>query len=95
MTGWIILYWIMAIIANRGVKTFTTITKYGVLIGTLIPLAVMIILTIVWLCQGHTPAISMAPKQLIPKWNGMSTLALAAGVFFSYTGIDENAAFIK
>ena len=37
----------------------------------------------------------MAPKQLIPKWNGMSTLALAAGVFFSYTGIDENAAFIK
>ena len=25
MTGWIILYWIMAIIANRGVKTFTTI----------------------------------------------------------------------
>ncbi|MGE9925202.1 APC family permease [Lactobacillus johnsonii] len=95
MTGWIILYWIMAIIANKGVKTFTTITKYGVLIGTLIPLAVMIILTIVWLCQGHTPAISMAPKQLIPKWNGMSTLALAAGVFFSYTGIDENAAFIK
>lgn len=44
---------------------------------------------------GTYPAISMAPKQLIPKWNGMSTLALAAGVFFSYTGIDENAAFIK
>lgn len=84
----------MAIIANKGVKTFTTITKYGVLIGTLIPLAVMIILTIVWLCQGHTPAISMAPKQLIPKWNGID-LALATGVFFSYTGIDENAAFIK
>ena len=55
----------------------------------------MVILAVVWVAQGHTPAIPMTPKGLIPKWNGMSTLALAAGVFFSYTGIDMNAAHIK
>lgn len=95
MTGFIILYWILTFIATKGVKAFSNVAKYGVLIGTFIPLAIMIILAIVWLCQGHTPAIPMTPKGLIPKWNGMSTLALAAGVFFSYTGIDTNAAHIK
>ncbi|MDE7050426.1 MAG: APC family permease [Lactobacillus sp.] len=95
MTGFIILYWVLTFIATKGVKAFANVAKYGVLIGTFIPLALMVILTIVWLCEGHTPAIPMTPKGLIPKWNGMSTLALAAGVFFSYTGIDMNAAHIK
>lgn len=95
MTGWIILYWVLAYLATKGVKTFSNLAKYGVIIGNLIPLAVMVILAIVWVAQGHTPAILMTPKDLIPKWNGMSTLALAAGVFFSYTGIDMNAAHIK
>lgn len=95
MTSWIILYWVLAYLATKGVKTFSNLAKYGVIIGSLIPLAVMVILAIVWVAQGHTPAIPMTPKDLIPKWNGMSTLALAAGVFFSYTGIDMNAAHIK
>nr|WP_069169070.1 APC family permease [Lactobacillus johnsonii]AOG27154.1 glutamate:gamma-aminobutyrate antiporter [Lactobacillus johnsonii] len=95
MTGFIILYWVLTFVATKGVKAFANVAKYGVLIGTFIPLALMIILTIVWLCEGHQPAIPMTPKGLIPKWNGMSTLALAAGVFFSYTGIDMNAAHIK
>lgn len=95
MTGWILLYWFLTWLATKGVKAFANIAKYGVIIGSLIPLVVMIILAIVWLAQGHQPAIPMTPKGLIPKWNGMSTLALAAGVFFSYTGIDMNAAHIK
>ena len=95
MTGFIILYWVLTFVATKGVKAFANVAKYGVLIGTFIPVALMIILTIVWLCEGHQPAIPMTPKGLIPKWNGMSTLALAAGVFFSYTGIDMNAAHIK
>lgn len=86
MTGWIILYWVLTCLATRGVKTFSNLAKYGVIIGSLIPLAVMVILAIVWVAQGHTPAIPMTPKGLIHKWNGMSTLALAAGVFFSYKG---------
>ena len=95
MTGFIILYWFLTFLATKGVKAFANLAKYGVIIGSLIPLVVMIILAIVWVAQGHQPAIPISPKGLIPKWNCMGTLALAAGVFFSYTGIDMNAAHIK
>ena len=95
MTGFIILYWFLTFLATKGVKAFANLAKYGVIIGSLIPLVVMIILAIVWVAQGHQPAIPITPKGLIPKWNGLGTLALAAGVFFSYTGIDMNAAHIK
>lgn len=95
MTGWVLFYWLLTFLATKGIKAFSNIAKYGVIIGSLIPLAIMIILAIVWVAQGHQPVIPMTFKGLIPKWNGMSTLALAAGVFFSYTGIDMNAAHIK
>lgn len=95
MTGWVLFYWLLTFLATKGIKAFSNIAKYGVIIGSLIPLAVMIILAIVWVAQGNKPVIAMDARGLIPKWNGMSTLALAAGVFFSYTGIDMNAAHIK
>ncbi len=95
MIGWLAYYWFCCFLATKGVKTFSKIAKYGVILGTFLPLGVMTILAVVWLCQGHAPAIDMAPSNLVPKWEGMSTLALAAGVFFSFAGIDMNAAHIK
>lgn len=89
------VFWLVTWLATRGAKTFSNISKYGVTIGTIIPLATIVILVIVWLVQGHTPAIKLEPSGFVPKWHGMSTLALAAGVFFSYAGIDLNAAHIK
>lgn len=95
MCAFIALFWFVTWLAARGTKTFSNIAKYGVIIGTFIPLAVMVILVIVWLCQGHKPAMPVHAKDLIPQWNGMGTLALVAGVLFSWAGIDMNAAHIK
>lgn len=95
MCFFIAIFWITTWLACRGVKTFANISKIGVTVGTIIPLITIIILVFVWLGQGHVSNISFAPKNLIPAWNGMSTLALVAGVLFSYAGIDMNAAHIK
>lgn len=95
MLGWLAYYWFICWLATKGVKVFANIAKYGVIFGTFLPLAVMMILAVVWLCQGNRPAIPMDAAGFVPKWNGMSTLALAAGVFFSFAGVDMNAAHIK
>lgn len=95
MCVFLALFWGATWLASRGTKAFSNFSKYGVVIGTFIPLAVMVILTIVWLCEGHKPAIPMHVKNLVPQWNGISTLALVAGVLFSYAGIDMNSAHIK
>lgn len=95
MVCWLAYYWFCCWLATKGVKTFSKIAQYGVIFGTFLPLAVMTILAIVYICQGHPIQTDMAPSALVPKWSGMSTLALAAGVFFCFAGIDMNAAHIK
>lgn len=95
MLGWLVYYWVICWIATKGVKVFAGVAKYGVLLGTFLPLAVMTILAVVWLAQGNKPNIEFTPQGLVPPWHGMTTLALAAGVLFSFAGIDMNAAHIK
>lgn len=97
MIGWLAFYWLLTWISTKGVKAFARLTKYGVLIGTFIPLAFMVIMCIVYLAMGHPSNVTVTPEAFNPFANGfnLATLSLAAGVFFSFAGIDMNAAHIK
>ncbi|WP_099332324.1 amino acid permease [Actinomyces minihominis] len=100
-TTWVVLvfgicyFWAVTLLATRGVTVFQNVAKYGVVFGTLLPLAAMVVLVLIWLGAGNKPAIDMSFSGLIPEWSGLGTLALAAGVFFSYAGMEMNAAHIK
>ena len=95
MIAWLVFLWLLAWIASLGVKKFDKIASWGVTVGTLLPLVAMVVLVFVWVGEGHHSAIQFNGPSLIPPWQGMSTLALAASVFFSYAGIDMNAAYVK
>ncbi len=95
--AWLAYYWGLTFISTKGVKAFARLTKYGVIIGTFIPLAFIVIFTVVWLAQGNVSNVTPTPEAFNPFSSGFSltNLALAAGVFFSFAGIDMNAAHIK
>lgn len=97
MVGWLAYYWGLTFLATRGVKAFARLTKYGVIIGTFIPLAFIVIFTVVWLAQGNVSNVTPTPEEFNPFRSGfnLTNLALAAGVLFSFAGIDMNAAHIK
>lgn len=95
--AWLAYYWGLTFVATKGVKAFAGLTKYGVIIGTFIPLAFIVIMTVVWLAQGNVSNVTPTPEAFNPFGTGfnLTNLALAAGVLFSFAGIDMNAAHIK
>ncbi|MDJ1120985.1 APC family permease [Olsenella sp. YH-ols2217] len=97
MCAWLAYYWLLTWMSTKGVKVFAKLTKYGVIIGTFIPLAFIVIFTVVWLAQGNVSNVTPTPEAFNPLAGGFSltTMSLAAGVFFSFAGIDMNAAHIK
>lgn len=97
MIAWLAYYWGLTWVSTKGVKAFAGLTKYGVIIGTFIPLAFIVIFTVVWLAQGNTSNVTPTPEAFNPFASGfnLTNLALAAGVLFSFAGIDMNAAHIK
>ncbi len=67
------------------------ISTFGALVGTIIPMAIIIMFGIFWLSLGKPSAISLHHISLIPKVNHFSDLAFLVVILFSLIGIEMSA----
>jgi amino acid transporter len=67
----------------------------GLIIGTLIPGAVLVILGIVFLGQGNPSAAPMDAGHLLPAWTGIASLVLIVNNFLAYSGMEMNAVHVS
>ena len=91
----LVVYWFATFIAMRGVKTFAAVSKWGGIVGTIIPAAILIILGFgYYFMTGHSQ-VEIAWKDVIPDFTNFNNLVLAAGIFLFYAGMEMNAIHVK
>jgi len=107
-TGAVILisYWGATFITLAGTKTVSSVTKYGVLLGTVLPGAIIILLGVLWLLQGNPlqfmePGVSLAVAgqgtggmmhpRLFPHITGLGSIAFLAGIILLFAGVEVHA----
>ncbi|NOZ64614.1 MAG: amino acid permease [Caldiserica bacterium] len=107
-TGTIILicYWGATFITLAGTKVVSSVTKYGVLLGTVLPGVMIIVLGILWLVQGNplqfmTASTSIAAAghgaremvhpRLFPHITGLGNIAFLAGIILLFAGVEVHA----
>ena len=84
----------MFLSARGGTGGIAKLASSGLLIGTLIPGAVLVILGVVYLLQGNASAAPMDADNLIPQWTGIASLVLIVNNFLSYSGMEMNAVHV-
>ena len=90
-----IVFWLGVFLSTRGgVGGIAKLASSGLLIGTLIPGAVLVILGIVYLMQGNASSAPMDADHLIPQWTGIASLVLIVNNFLSYSGMEMNAVHV-
>lgn len=89
------VYWLATAIAARGVAAFTRIAKWGGIVGTIIPAAVLITLGCAYLLTGGQPQIRFRWDDAVPDLSRLSSLALAASIFLFYSGMEMNAIHVR
>jgi amino acid transporter len=89
-----VCYWTGVWVSSRGTKGVAGLASGGLIIGTLIPGAVLVLLGIVFLGQGNTSAAPMDASHLLPAWAGLSSLVLIVNNFLSYSGMEMNAVHV-
>ena len=89
------IYWIATFIAFRGVSAFANVSKWGGIIGTIIPAIILIVLGFAYLFFGGKPQIELAWKDVIPDFTNFNNVVLAAGIFLFYAGMEMNAIHVK
>lgn len=84
----IAVYWFATFINMRGMKTSSFISTIGSICGIILPGAFLVILAIVWITSGQTPAISFAPENLIPDLSNFHNIVFLTGMFLYFAGIE-------
>ena len=91
----VVVFWLGVFMSARGgTGGIAKLASSGLLIGTLIPGAVLVILGVVYLLQGNPSAAPMDADNLIPKWTGIASLVLIVNNFLSYSGMEMNAVHV-
>lgn len=91
----LIVYWGSTFLNFRGMRTSGMVTKWGTIIGTIIPAAILIICGIVYWASGRPLQINMSPSELIPDLTNFNNLVLAASIFLFYAGMEMSAVHVK
>lgn len=89
------IYWFATFIAFRGVEAFAKVSKWGGIVGTIVPAAILIVLGFAYLFGGGKPQIALDWSQVIPDFTNFNNVVLAAGIFLFYAGMEMNAIHVK
>jgi glutamate:GABA antiporter len=89
-----VCYWTGVWVSSRGTQGVAGLASGGLIIGTLIPGAVLVVLGMIFLGQGNESAAPMTADNLLPAWAGLASLVLIVNNFLSYSGMEMNAVHV-
>ncbi|WP_257286242.1 putative glutamine/gamma-aminobutyrate antiporter GadC [Endozoicomonas sp. SESOKO1] len=89
------IYWLATFIAFRGVDAFSKVSKWGGMIGTIIPATILVILGFSYLGSGEPIHIELTWGDVLPDFTNFSNIVLAASIFLFYAGMEMNAIHVK
>lgn len=75
----ILFYWLSVLIALRGIVTLSKLASVFMLVGTLLPAAVLVLLGTFWLWLGHRSEMAISPAALLPDVLPSAQQALQLG----------------
>lgn len=84
-------FWGFTIFNYFGLKTSSWFSSLGVIAGTIVPGALLIILGIIWLALGNPTEIRFTFDGLIPPMNRIDNLSFLTGLFLAFGGLEVSA----
>lgn len=90
----LVIYWGATLINLRGLSASAKISKYGGIIGTIIPAALLVIFGIIWLATGRPLQLNTDIRTLVPDVYNLNNLVLASSIFLFFAGMELSAVHV-
>ena len=81
------IYWAATFISLKGLSWVGKISKWGGIIGTIIPAALLIVLAVVYLLKGGHSNLNMH-QSFFPDLTHLDNIVLASSIFLFYAGME-------
>lgn len=81
------IYWVATFIALKGLTWVGKISKWGGIIGTIIPAALLIVMGVIYIATGGTNHMDMKGS-FLPDFSNLNNVVLASSIFLFYAGME-------
>ncbi|MCH2184780.1 APC family permease, partial [Myxococcota bacterium] len=85
------IFWSVTLLNLRGIRTSGLLASAGLILGTILPVLLVVVFAGAWLVGDNAIAIPQENRGFLPKLDGIRGLALAAGMITFYSGLEVNA----
>lgn len=85
------LFWLTTFVNLLGMRVSSLVSILGALLGTLLPMFIIISLAIYWYFSGYAMAISFSASSFFPDSVNLSSFVLLTGILFGLVGMEMSA----
>ncbi|MDP8219263.1 MAG: amino acid permease [Candidatus Theseobacter exili] len=90
----LVVYWGATFMSFRGMKTAGWLSTAGVVGGTLLPAAIIIVLGILWVITGNPLEFMKTSHSIFPDLGNFSKIAFLAGIVLLFAGMEVGAVHV-
>ncbi len=91
----LLVYWTATLLNFRGMRISGAVTKWGTLIGTVLPAALLVVMGMLYWGMGNPIDVQMTPRDFFPDLSKFDNIVLAASIFLFYAGMEMSAVHVK
>ena len=85
------LFWIATLLNCLGMRVSSVVSIIGAIVGTIIPMLLLIFLAVIWVAQGKPLALTFEWHSLLPDWHHSNELVMLGGILFGLIGMEMSA----
>lgn len=90
----LIIYWLATFISLKGMGWVGKVSKYGGMIGTIIPAGLLMVLAVIYLVSGGQSQMDFSGN-FFPDVTNFDNLVLASSIFLFYAGMEMAGVHVK
>ena len=88
------IYWLATLISLRGMGWVGKVSKIGGLVGTIIPVTLLVILAIIYMATGHESQMDWHGS-FIPDFSNFNNIIFAVSIFLFYAGMEMSGVHVR
>ncbi len=88
------IYWLATFISLKGMNWVGKVSKVGGMVGTIIPVGILVVLAVLYVCTGGQIQMNMHGS-FIPDFSNFNNVVLACSIFLFYAGMEMSGIHVR
>lgn len=89
------VFWSLTLLGLSGLRASAAFASLCAIVGMVLPMGLIIILAIIWICSGNPIAIDLSWKSLVPHWQDSQSWVSLTAIMTSFLGMELAAVHVR